>query len=254
MTMVIKFGIAVILALLFRIFFAISISLDAKEANAKNRTLYSVLSFFFPLIVGIVYACNRDNKKIVPAEAQIEAPIKKSNASMICFILAVIMLIASSGIAIVTTVVEFTKMSGGMMDTITEDIYDMKGNKISSSAGSGIANMPYYDRDGNIYKYDERINDDDMYEDNSVYIRQSDRAEFDPVYCYLDADGYFIYNEDDIYPSDDFESHTDDKGNIYYDINGMYWDKDGNMKNLYTELYSNSGIEDMIDSFDKYID
>lgn len=50
--------IALILSLLYRIFLAISISLDAKEKRIKARTSYTVLTFFFPLITGIVYACS----------------------------------------------------------------------------------------------------------------------------------------------------------------------------------------------------
>ncbi|WP_296977628.1 hypothetical protein [uncultured Eubacterium sp.] len=51
----------------FRAFICVAVNYDAKARGVKEKTLYTVLSFFFPLIVGIVYLCTRKNcKKIQP--------------------------------------------------------------------------------------------------------------------------------------------------------------------------------------------
>lgn len=55
------------LSIAFRVFLCLAINYDAKARGVKDRTLYTVLSFFFPLVVGIVYLCTRKNcKKIQP--------------------------------------------------------------------------------------------------------------------------------------------------------------------------------------------
>ncbi len=56
-----------VLSIVVRVFIMLAIGEDAKAIGIKNRTLYMVLAFFFPLIVGIVYLCTRKSAaKITP--------------------------------------------------------------------------------------------------------------------------------------------------------------------------------------------
>lgn len=48
-----------VLAIAFKVLVMLAIYNDAKAIAVKNKTVYIVLAFFFPLIVGIVYLCTR---------------------------------------------------------------------------------------------------------------------------------------------------------------------------------------------------
>lgn len=45
--------------ILFRTFACLALHNDAKARGVKDATIYTVLEFFFPIIVAIVYLCNR---------------------------------------------------------------------------------------------------------------------------------------------------------------------------------------------------
>lgn len=52
---------SLLLSALFSTLFMLAIGYDCKARNNPNRTVWMVLSFFFPLVVGIIYACTRNN-------------------------------------------------------------------------------------------------------------------------------------------------------------------------------------------------
>lgn len=57
----------VFLGFLISLFTALAINYDAKARGIKNRTLFAVLGFFFPVVVAIVYLIVRKNsRKIQP--------------------------------------------------------------------------------------------------------------------------------------------------------------------------------------------
>ncbi|WP_177917757.1 hypothetical protein [uncultured Eubacterium sp.] len=61
------FFVTFVLSVAYRTLLCAAVSFDAKARGVKERTLYTVLTFFFPLIVGIVYLCTRKNcAKIQP--------------------------------------------------------------------------------------------------------------------------------------------------------------------------------------------
>lgn len=58
---------AAFLAIFVSLFTALAINEDAEARGIKNRTLFAVLGFFFPLVVAIVYLIVRNNlKRIQP--------------------------------------------------------------------------------------------------------------------------------------------------------------------------------------------
>lgn len=67
MNLIIYFVLAFVLSLIFKAFICAAINFDAKARGVKEKTMYTVLSFFFPIIVGIIYLCRRKNcPKIQP--------------------------------------------------------------------------------------------------------------------------------------------------------------------------------------------
>ncbi|MBQ9516886.1 MAG: hypothetical protein IJI47_01365 [Eubacterium sp.] len=56
--------ISIAFALLFRAIFAVAINLDCRSRSLKTTSLFTVLSFFFPVIVGIIYAAVRDKAEV----------------------------------------------------------------------------------------------------------------------------------------------------------------------------------------------
>ena len=58
-----SFVLSVILGIVFRILLAIAINLDCRARNIGARKIYTVLTVFFPAIIGIVYAIKRKGEK-----------------------------------------------------------------------------------------------------------------------------------------------------------------------------------------------
>lgn len=57
----------IIIDVIVRVFLALAVHNDGKAIGVKNKTLWSVLTFFFPVIVGIIYLCARTSlEKTVP--------------------------------------------------------------------------------------------------------------------------------------------------------------------------------------------
>jgi hypothetical protein len=54
-------AVAAIGAIAARVLLALAVNADARSRNLKSATLFAILMFFFPLIVGIIYAAMRDN-------------------------------------------------------------------------------------------------------------------------------------------------------------------------------------------------
>lgn len=75
--------VSVILILAFRVLFMLAINYDCRAKNLKSTSLFTALAFFFPLIVGIVYACVRFDAE--PNEKYCAAcGLKVDGAAKIC--------------------------------------------------------------------------------------------------------------------------------------------------------------------------
>lgn len=84
----------IISLIIFHILMTISVSKDCKSKAIINSSSYVVLTFFFPVITGIVYACKRNNAQ--KAEELPENSKALADSSVLFFVLAVIVFIISA--------------------------------------------------------------------------------------------------------------------------------------------------------------
>ena len=97
--------------------------------------------------------------------------------------------------------------------------------------------VPYYDRDLNKYRY--------SFDSNTLkgsYTNVNTGEVFENEYCFVDEDGYLVYDNEHSFTGekneDGFDVYTSPDGSIYYWASSISWDKDGNL----------------LDSFGKVID
>lgn len=203
-----------VLGLLFNILMAIAVEQDCRARNIKAKTTYSLLTFFFPIIVGVVYACTRKNAQKISDEPVPNAQ-KLAKKSVALFVVAVIAFIAAGGLQIYSIVTAANDYVDGIDDIA---YYDMKGNEYEN-----IEEVLLYDADGNVYEYSL---------DENSYVNRTTGDSYDSYMCYVTKDGYFYYDEDgSIEASDDYSSYVDTDGTEYYLTSGVYWTADGEMTN-----------------------
>jgi hypothetical protein len=205
-----------VLGLLSNVLIAVAISLDCKARNIKSRVAYSVLAFFFPLIVGIVYACTRKTAQKINNEPVANAS-KLAKNSVIVFVIAVIAFVGSAGVSVYSSVSGAVDLLDSVSDT---EYYDMKSNQYDD-----YYDVIYYDIDLNEYKYDV---DEDTYD--GYFVNQSTNEKLLADKCYIDEQGYLFYDEnDELVASDDYTTFTDSQGNTYYFATDVYWNSSGDM-------------------------
>jgi heme/copper-type cytochrome/quinol oxidase subunit 2 len=205
------------LILVSYILMADAVSLDCKARNIKSRVAYSVLTFFFPVIVGIVYACTRKNAKKVNDEPVNNAK-QLAKKSVITFIIAVIIFVGGMG-AIGYSVANDTV---DMLNDTSQasELYDMNGVKYDN-----LDDVLYYDAELNEYKY---LFDEENY--TEYFVNQSNGEKLEAENCYISEDGYLYYDENnEITANDDYVTSTDSKGNTYFYSTDVYWDSNGEM-------------------------
>ena len=222
MSSIVIFIAAGVAGLLFDILFALAIHRDCKAKNIKAKTAYTVLAFFFPFIVGIVYACTRNtaqrNSSELPANSA-----KLAKQSVILFVVSVILFVATIGISAYFTISAATGIMGNVS---AAEYYDIKGNKFEDSY------VDIYDKDGNAYQY---YLNEETYE--AFYVNKETGEKFDDYMCYVDEEGCFFYDEnEELSDTDDLISQVDADGNKYYYANSVYWDEDGNLKHTISIL------------------
>lgn len=230
-------AISLVLDLAMRIFMVAAISQDCKARMIKAKNTYCVLTFFFPFIVGIVYACTRKKAQALPTVSPDHNPKKHAKNSIICFIVVVILYLSSVGVGVymnfsgaVDDFVENISSGLGFDDLTLPEEYRYDRNGAYYEDG----NIPLFDRDNNKYVYEEA--EDIM--DDSYYVCEQTGEKFESYFCYVDKDGYFYYDKNDEleFASEDSFDMVDKDGNVYYTASSTYWDATG-------ALYSRSSIE-----------
>lgn len=83
----------IISLIIFHILMAVAVSKDCKSKAIINSSSYVVLTFFFPVITGIVYACKRKTAK--KAEELPENAKALADSSVLFFVLSVAVFIIS---------------------------------------------------------------------------------------------------------------------------------------------------------------
>ncbi len=216
--------IALGMSFLTSLFLCLAVNMDAKAKNIKSRKTYAVLTFFFPLIAGIVYACTRKNAQRLDTPP-VENAQKLVKTSVILFVIAAVIYVASSGFGIYVGTTQLSKFD----DYTTVETYDMKGNLVTDDD-----EIPLYDRDGNKYILVENITDDDYI---SYYENEATKEQYDSILVYIDEEGYFYYDEKGAVDMNDDGDFVDADGKKYYSPNTMFWDENGELKNYLESFF-----------------
>jgi predicted nucleic acid-binding Zn ribbon protein len=263
-----------VLQIAYRILFMLSIGFDCKAKGNKKQAMWMILSFFFPIIVGIVYACTRsknvsEQKVCVSCGATLSATDnfcttcgnssftyaenpnskKQNKTSIILFAITVVCFVAYM-VLYVTLVANLTSQVLSDYDNdLDSDYYsDYYDYDYETHYGYTVnGETVYYDKNGNVYNDDDDVvyydNDNNTYtydEDDYCFVN-SMNEEFNFIYCFVDTNGYFYYDEagakDDenatVFYNDDISKWTDSDGNVYYYADEVSWDVDGNLVDSY---------------------
>ncbi len=227
--------VSILVSLAFSVLFMLSIGFDCKSRNDKKQGMWMALTFFFPLIAGIVYACTRNKKPTAEATkvcascgAVIDSSMtfcpacgqqntfsddgsvrkKYKKTSNILFGVSVVVYVVDLILCIVLAVSMFTTV----FDTV-EDILD----------DSSLTDYDYYyDYD---YDYDFSYSDHYAYTENGVdvYYDRLGNAyyESDDVVYYDEQGNTYTYDEDEFSfeTANDIEYYED---YCYVDENGYF--------------------------------
>lgn len=252
----------------FRVLFMLSIGFDCKSNKNQKQAMWMVLTFFFPLIAGIVYACTRNkppvnatkvcgtcgavidgsmtfcphcgNSNFVFSDNTTDMVKHKRTANVLfgvsvgSFVIAVILYCV---FAFNIFSVALDDMPDSLDGIDIEDFDFSYGYNEKYGYTDEKGNTVYYDRLGNAYNESEDV----LYYDahGNVYTYEADEFAFESAndvehyedYCYVDADGYFYI---DVVAE---ESDSGMRETISYDENtGYYADKDGNTYYLAYEI------------------
>ena len=289
-----------VFAFAFRVLFMLAINYDCRARNLKTTTLFTILSFFFPLITGIVYACVRkdaepNSKYCSACNTPVDGAAKfcpacgspalitvaKENAqqlaktSVTLFVIAVIVFALSFGASTARTVmavkagadyVESYDKNGlekkledylknyidldEIEDELEEGLNDLEDEEDTSDEeettdiNDVIGNLRFYDRDGNSYKSTEDVPYYDK--DGKVYFYRKDEKlnqyfvekgkenkKLDLERCYVDMDGYFVYDEKNEITNEDLVTGVDKNGNKYIPASLAIWNEKGELVTVF---------------------
>lgn len=255
----------IIFLILYEISITVAVVKDSKGRRIKNRSIWIVLTVFFPLICPLIYFAKKKtlessvSKKcmncatiydedtfLCPAckcveynlneihkdEETIRNSKKWSKVAVISFVIAVISFIAVMAITISSNG-SITTGEIGLKEEfpMTHYAYYVDGVEtyydLYGNSYADPNDVLYYDRSGDYYKYDPY---------NGDYI--DSKGNKYPLYCiYFDTDGYLVYYEnyyDLEYRNDESLKESDSNGNEYYSHILVSWDADGNLVDSYT--------------------
>lgn len=92
--------------------------------------------------------------------------------------------------------------------------------------------VPYYDKDNNKYVYSFSSENQQGY-----YTNLKTKQKYDNELCFVDAEGYFVYDKALSFKKINNEYlYEDENGNSYYWASSVSWDEDGNMLNCNDEI------------------
>lgn len=295
---VIWFGIIYILlalvAIAFRVCFAFAINYDCRARNLKTTSLFTVLAVFFPIIVGIVYACVRSDAepntkycascntlvdgatKMCPnckgmafkraAHPDTAKFLKRGKAF---FIAAVLLFVFGCGATVAEAVIAvkastdiireydngaFDKFFSQFADELEQAEEETTEEETTAASDEDsekttdidtiIGNLRYYDRDGKAYKdatevpYYSKDGKTYFYRKEAdltqYFVEKDSDKQLDLKRCFVDGEGYFIYDEKgEITLSDDIVSATDKEGNKYIPASLAIWNEKGELITMF---------------------
>lgn len=205
---------------IFHILMAVSVARDCKARAIAKKDLYTVLTFFFPIITGIVYACKRNKAQTLddkPEDAK-----KLVHKSKRAFAIALVVLVISN----ISGTATMNNANPMLVSTYNFINFDRNGKPYFFNQ-----KVMYYDVEGNTYQKSD---------DNSSFVNTETGEEYHCTHCFVDKDSYFIYfdneamseltGDGDIY-LDSSTGHSYlwaphaswDRSGALYDLNGTHW-------------------------------
>lgn len=279
-----------VLNVLTLIFLILYMNYTAKYKNHDLSVAWYILGIFFPLPVAIAFAVKskkfrHENTKVCSqcgdkfpetftmcSRCLIDLPelddpqrMKKKKLGKIfgvLFWVVTVIFVVVIGILVATVVDQTLGMIDGLDSSYRIGITDENGETIYYDREGNTYTDPYavliYGKNGEVYTYttitDDGTDEDAFYFENTVYVDEEGN-EYDPYNCYVDADGYFFYDENyeivwddsdyDYEAEEDFEidlddllaedenyryyqdRYTDGDGNIYYYADEVSWNEKG---------------------------
>lgn len=132
---------------------------------------------------------------------------------------------------------------------------------------SYFAVTKYYDNDGQQYFFDDKVQYEDH--DGNTYTYNFDKKGYDYLYingteeylvadlCYLDKDGYLVYDDDLSITAKDEHTCVDTDGAVYYPVKYSSFNKDGsieyefNIENFSYDRLGNAYVYDYVPYYDE---
>lgn len=239
------FDIYSVLEILASVAMCLAINLDCRAKNIGNRKIYTVLAFFFPIIVGIVYCIKRKGEKsalkicascgqIEPAQrrqctkcgsltlVEYKNPkAKKLNIiSVILCVVACVSLVISSGASVYSQRDTIKQIISGEYDEESKDQYEYEEPVVEQELmydKNGIAysdwdDIKYFDINNNVYHKE--------YVEDVAYFVDAQNKSFIEYQCVVDKEGNLYIDKDaqnvpkPNYPA--IEVSWDYTGTMYY--------------------------------------
>lgn len=204
------FSFNIVFLLIFHIFAAAAVSKSCTARGIVKKDSYVILTFFFPIIVGIVYFCKR--KKLSNPDDMPENSAHSMSSAKILSVAAVIAF-AVSGI--------YGTMTMNNADPMTTYHYDIIQYDRNGDAYFFSQKINYYDREGNTYQ---------LTDTNAEFVNIETNEKYDYFNCVVDNEGYFLlvdgYNYEFI--GDNVISY---EGHSYLLAMSARWDRDGQLYN-----------------------
>lgn len=256
-TILFEFVFAIVFFVLFKVMVMIAVGFDCKSRGVKDKTLWMVLTFFFTIIAGIVYACRcNDLEKNVPklcvncnttvAPNCISCPncsntvfvdyqinnkdkiTKKRKTSLIIAVISIVISVVFYSAMVYSSV----EMFGGWDAVKKGDLTEFY-NKFDEFNDYSVPFESFEEQFDTNYDYYDEYDADDHFGYNvngeTVYYDKTGKAYTDDDdVLYYDSDGNSYEYDDDEYLLVDEKGKTynldiayiDEKGNLYFDISG----------------------------------
>lgn len=209
------------------IFMAISVYRDAKSRGFNYKWIWVTVVLGSPILGRLVYSFyHRCVRKWIWNIPYPKVYKREGTAAMVLSIITYGIMLITATVAAVTVGVSVIKSEIDNEPIVA--YYDLYGNEYEWYEEYEV---PLYDREGNKYYYKT------VSIGKREYVDQ-DGNRFDIGYCYLDKDGYFVYDKENSFTEceDDYYYSRDNEGNLCFqlDYGIVHWEKDG-------EVYAVSG-------------
>lgn len=239
-------SITYIITLAFGILMAISINLDCRARNIGARKTYTIFAIFFPVIIGIIYAvkrkgaqkafkiCGKCGKKVNSyagkcpycssiALYEYKNPHAKTLKiiSIVLCVIAIGSYVISNAITLPDTIEAYQKEMENYINGETAEDEEYFEDEIMEGglgydrnglAYSDISSVVFYDKNDNKFTYS-----------NGKFINKDTLEQLDASKCFVDAQGYFYYLENNSLTSDDEITFKDKDGTVYYPAELASW-------------------------------